>query len=702
MKMMSKAMAVLALVLGLMVLAPQTMWTADSTDHSIQTDTFAGEETLASALPSFEVENPLYEENLTASQASEDQEVLLSAFAETLNTSETGTTYDEEQIEAQGTIMREAMVARQETFSTTYTVETAVDDYKDLAAVLFAEAVRHTGSPVEGDYLKWQYASYKLGGSIDKVAVKDDDGNIVKDDDGNTLIKTYTYNFNWTLVYYTDASMEEEVDELVDDIIEEELPQDREDRIASYTIAAAYDYVTSHVSYDHTHLSDDDYKLKYTAYAALTDGQAVCQGYALLMYRILLSCGIDCRLISGKGNGEAHGWNIVCQDGVYYDVDATWDAGKSEYTYFMLSEDDFQKHVRDSEFTTDDFNAAYPMSESSWKEICEHEDIEKVVSPTCSTKGYTTSTCIYCRRVESGDETDIDPTAHTYQAVITAPTCTEGGYTTYTCSSCGDSYRDDETEALGHQPSDEAVREIIEDATYDEDGSYEDVIYCTVCGEELSRTSGTIEALTKSYTLTFYANGGAGSMDDQVVVYKEKTAIQSCTYTRTGYTFRWWYAKRESDDKWYAVTNDGSKGWFKASTIEKNGYTYYKFKDAASIKISSGKSDETIGMYAQWKANTYKVVFKTSKGSGSMASQKFTYGTAKKLRACAFTRKGYSFAGWKCYRASDKKWYTTSGWKTAAQITKNDYEYKLVKNKASITKWTSVDGDKITCYAQWE
>ncbi|MBE6951129.1 MAG: hypothetical protein E7451_07310 [Ruminococcaceae bacterium] len=81
---------------------------------------------------------------------------------------------------------------------------------------------------------------------------------------------------------------------------------------------------------------------------------------------------------------------------------------------------------------------------------------------------------------------------HSYTAVVTAPSCTEGGYTTYTCE-CGDSYVADETAPLGHTAGD-AVQENEKAATCTEDGSYDSVVSCTVCGEELSRETVTVPA----------------------------------------------------------------------------------------------------------------------------------------------------------------------------------------------------------------
>ena len=126
------------------------------------------------------------------------------------------------------------------------------------------------------------------------------------------------------------------------------------------------------------------------------------------------------------------------------------------------------------------------------------------------------------------------PHEHSYEAVVTAPTCTEGGYTTYTCE-CGDSYIADETAALGHTeeiiPSvaptctetgltegkkcsvcgetlvaqevvaalghkgSEAVIENEIAATCTKDGSYDSVVYCSVCNEELTRETVTVPSV---------------------------------------------------------------------------------------------------------------------------------------------------------------------------------------------------------------
>lgn len=61
----------------------------------------------------------------------------------------------------------------------------------------------------------------------------------------------------------------------------------------------------------------------YSAYGALVDGDAVCQGYALAYKAILSQMGIGCITVSSESMN--HMWNLVYLDGAWYHVDVTWD-----------------------------------------------------------------------------------------------------------------------------------------------------------------------------------------------------------------------------------------------------------------------------------------------------------------------------------------------------------------------------------------
>ncbi|MCD7769155.1 MAG: dockerin type I domain-containing protein, partial [Oscillospiraceae bacterium] len=238
----------------------------------------------------------------------------------------------------------------------------------------------------------------------------------------------------YTITYYTTAAQEEELTTVLATVLTS-LDMDSKDEVEK--IDAIYEYICSNVTYDYTHVSDSSYKLQYTAYAALINKTAVCQGYCVLFYRMALEAGLDVRIISG--NSSSHGWNIVKLGDYYYNVDATWDAANysyGSYYYFLRCDANFDSHIRDNSYSTTDFHATYPMAESDYP-------------------------CPY---------------GHNYGFVVTDPTCTEGGCTTYTCSVCGNTYTGDETDALGHS----YVSEITKEATESEAGV---ITYtCTNCG----------------------------------------------------------------------------------------------------------------------------------------------------------------------------------------------------------------------------
>ena len=237
---------------------------------------------------------------------------------------------------------REQMKARSESITVPYQI---TGSYETLSEDISNEAMVHTGKPTEGDYLRFQYGGWESSTS------------------GYSSGDTYYLTITYTMTYYTSAEQEAELTEAINNLVQE-LDLDRKSDYEK--IKAVYDYITDNVTYDYENLDNDDYTLKATAYAALMNKTAVCQGYSNLLYRLLLECHVDCRIISGTGNGENHAWNIVNIGERYYNVDATWDINYKEdddYHYFLLNEQSFENHSRDDEYTTESFSALYPMSD---------------------------------------------------------------------------------------------------------------------------------------------------------------------------------------------------------------------------------------------------------------------------------------------------------------------------------------------------
>ena len=247
-------------------------------------------------------------------------------------------------IEAAGSYVAEQMKAR----NTNVSVTVSGSYYDGVANDIFQLALEHSGDPTGGDYLRWQYGGWNMGGSIGSGS----------------------YTLSFTFAYYDTAEQEAELDTAVDSLLDS---LDLAGKTDIEKLSAIYDYIVENIKYDYDRMNDSSTSIQYTAYAALVEKTAVCQGYSNLLYRLLLTEGIDCRIIAGKGEGQAHAWNIVKLGDVYYDVDVTWDAGNNQYKYFLRSEDNFEKHVRDGvikpgdiDYTSAGFYASYPMSDKDY------------------------------------------------------------------------------------------------------------------------------------------------------------------------------------------------------------------------------------------------------------------------------------------------------------------------------------------------
>lgn len=127
----------------------------------------------------------------------------------------------------------------------------------------------------------------------------------------------------------------------------------------------------------------------------------------------------------------------------------------------------------------------------------------------------------------------------------------------------------------------------------------------------------TAQWTANTYYIIFNANGGSGSMINQAVYYGGLATLSACTFTRTGYTFTGW--------------NTASNG---SGTSYTPGST---FGPMPAYNVT---------LYAQWNVNTYYVDFNANGGSGSMLNQGIQYGSSAALTINAFTRNGYTFAGW--------------------------------------------------------
>ena len=156
-------------------------------------------------------------------------------------------------------------------------------------------------------------------------------------------------------------------------------------------------------------------------------------------------------------------------------------------------------------------------------------------------------------------------------------------------------------------------------------------------------------------TVAFSANGGTGKMSARPAAAGSSVKLPANAFARKGWVFLGW-----------ALRPDGPVA----------------YKDGATIK-NPAKAGKTATLYARWAKAAYKVKFFANDGTDGTAVQKMVWGKKAKLRANAFTRKGYVFAGWARSKADAKK----------GKVAYKDG--KAVKNLVE-------DGSTVKLYAVWK
>lgn len=106
----------------------------------------------------------------------------------------------------------------------------------------------------------------------------------------------------------------------------------------------------------------------------------------------------------------------------------------------------------------------------------------------------------------------------------------------------------------------------------------------------------------------------------QNFTYNAAATALNGSFTKLGYTF---------------------SGWAEAL----NGPKVYNAN--ATVQNLTSVQNGIVDLYAVWQAQGCSVSFANGGGTGTMAPQSFVHGIAQELTSNAFTRTGYTFAGWK-------------------------------------------------------
>lgn len=186
-------------------------------------------------------------------------------------------------------------------------------------------------------------------------------------------------HFTYILTYFTTLAQEEAIKQRIASVLPSLNLKNDYNKVKSI-----YDYLCKNISFDY---SDAD--VSHSAYGAIVNKTAVCQGFATLFYRMCKEAGVKVRIVY---NPE-HAWNIVELDGVWYNLDATWDSenwGTSKYgQWFLKPNSKFPDHPLSK--TCKNLEAGLNMATSSYVPNNDTPSITKASTTQLVTKEFATT-----------------------------------------------------------------------------------------------------------------------------------------------------------------------------------------------------------------------------------------------------------------------------------------------------------------------
>lgn len=203
---------------------------------------------------------------------------------------------------------------------------------------------------------------------------------------------------------------------------------------------------------------------------------------------------------------------------------------------------------------------------------------------------------------------------------------------------------------------------------------------------------------TSEYYISFNPNGGGGTnLAQQRLTYDKAEALSGNLYTKAGYYFAGWVAKRDTDNKWY-YTNGTQNAWY-TENQQPSGYSKYVFEDKAVVLNLSGVHNDVVRMYATWNPNEYTIYFDSNGGTGTMNPITGYSDIDVNLGTNAFTKTNYLFKGW--HIVDDEGYWCVDddGYEDWSDDL-TGYEKKLFGNN-DVVNYVSDAGVNLTAYVQW-
>ncbi len=388
------------------------------------------------------------------------------------------------------------------------------------------------------------------------------------------------------------------------------------------------DIICAKVTYNYdaaNDVVDEQISFSQSPYSVICMDSTVCAGYADTFYMLCNASGIDTISVTSPG----HQWSKARINGSWYNFDVTWDdnytdkLGYSVYKYHGRSDAMYDTDIGSNSAS----NIANHQEEAFWETYIPACLLDSAPTGNWESPGTFAAAVgqVASPRIMLSYEED---------AMWASVSCdTESAKIYYTTdgtdpSICGkgrNAYTNPFKVTEGVCVKAMAVLDAYQDS-------------------EIS--TETVELI--DYNIEYYLDGGVNHSENPTTyTLRDKIALKAPV--KTGYMFDGWYED-----------------------------TMYQKKVTGIVSGSSGVKT----FYAKWTPITYDITFSANGGSGSVSTLKgCKYDATYTLSSNAFSKTGYTFAGWN---------------------TKADGSGTAYADKATIKNLTTQNKAVITLYAQWK
>lgn len=256
---------------------------------------------------------------------------------------------------------------------------------------------------------------------------------------------------------------------------------------------------------------------------------------------------------------------------------------------------------------------------------------------SCTEEGIKTYTCSRCGEIKTESIEKIKHTPGEF-VVVKDSTCTEEGLKEQRCTICNTLLNNSKVELKQHTPKDIVIENKVE-ASCENAGSYDEVVYCKVCNKELSRKVKVIEPIGHKFSDFTDVNG----IQTRTCTVCGK--IQENGYTNYTISYNLNGGNASNKTSYNKNTDD-----FTLVNPTKNYYTFTGWTGSngttpqTSVKITKGSTGNKT-YTANFTPISYNITYNLD--GGTISGQKTSYNVeTSDFTLPTPTKVGYTFTGW--------------------------------------------------------